>query len=106
MTKAVGSPLQFEEIADRAAKQDVMHAYARFVDSKDWPRWASLFMEDAFIDYTSSGGAKGSVVDMKKWLKSTFQLFSASQHMLTNFIFDWGPEGHSHASHQSTSCHV
>ena len=63
-------------------------------------------MEDAFIDYTSSGGAKGSVVDMKKWLKSTFQLFSASQHMLTNFIFDWGPEGPSHASHQSTSCHV
>jgi len=76
-----------DELQARADIMDVVHAYAEAVDTKDWDAWANAFTPEASIDYTASGGAKGNVSEMFKWIASTFKLFSASQHMLTNFQF-------------------
>eukprot|EP00729_Bicosta_minor_P025750 gene25750-32697_t len=92
--------VSIKELCMRAEIMDVVHAYAEAVDTKDWKRWSDCFTPDAYIDYTSSGGSKGTVTEMfacesqkpfpqNPGISSTFKLFSASQHMLSNFQFDF-----------------
>ena len=69
---------------DRAQIDDLLTAYAASIDDKDWQRLASLFTADALLDYTGSGGPRGSFEEAVPFLQQGLGLFSVTQHFLTN----------------------
>ena len=58
-----GAVLNSERLADRAAIEDLVIAYAHAVDDRDWQRWERLFWPDATIDYRSAGGIESKIRD-------------------------------------------
>ncbi|HEX4539494.1 MAG TPA: nuclear transport factor 2 family protein [Acidimicrobiales bacterium] len=73
-----------QEIADRIEIDDLLTRYATAVDTRDWDLYQTVFTADALIDYTSSGGIRGGVAEMTKWLSDALSIFSMSQHLVTN----------------------
>ena len=73
-----------EEIRDRAAIQDLLIRYAAAIDSEDWELLDSVFVPDAEIDYTTSGGIKGRYPEVRAWLAKVLPNFRVKQHLLTN----------------------
>jgi 3-phenylpropionate/cinnamic acid dioxygenase small subunit len=76
--------LTLQEVTDRIAIDDLLTRYATAVDTKDWDLYASCFTSDAFIDYTSAGGIKGTLPEVKAWIARSMELFSMTQHLVTN----------------------
>jgi 3-phenylpropionate/cinnamic acid dioxygenase small subunit len=72
------------EIADRFEIEDLLTRYATAVDTRDWGLYQTVFTADAVIDYTSSGGIRGELEEVTKWLADALSIFSMSQHMVTN----------------------
>jgi 3-phenylpropionate/cinnamic acid dioxygenase small subunit len=73
-----------KEIADRIEIDDLLTRYATAVDTRNWDLYQSVFTADAVIDYTSSGGIRGELAEVTKWLSDALSIFSMSQHMVTN----------------------
>jgi len=73
-----------QEIADPLEIDDLLTRYATAVDTKDWALYASCFTPDAVVDYTSSGGIRGSVSDVKAWLAQIMPTFPMTQHIVAN----------------------
>ncbi len=78
--------MTLQEIADRLEIDDLLTRYATAVDTKDWELYASCFVPDATIDYTSSGGIKGALPEVKAWLAQIMPTFPMSQHIVTNKV--------------------
>ena len=76
--------LSLQEISDRMLINDLLMDYAEAVDSKNFDAWDDIFTPDAFIDYTSLGGIKGSMPEVKAWIKKAMAQFPMFQHMLGN----------------------
>lgn len=72
------------DLADRLAIEDLLTTYARAVDTKDWDLYESVFSDDAVIDYTSSGGIRGSRSEVRAWVSKALELFTMTQHIVTN----------------------
>lgn len=72
------------EIDDRIEIDDLLTRYATAVDTRDWDLYQTVFTADAVIDYTSSGGIRGELPEVTKWLSDALSIFSMSQHMVTN----------------------
>jgi SnoaL-like domain len=62
----------------------VLTTYARAVDTRDWDRYETVFAPEAVIDYTSSGGIRGSRAEARAWVSEALGIFSMSQHMVMN----------------------
>jgi 3-phenylpropionate/cinnamic acid dioxygenase small subunit len=73
-----------QEIADRIEIDDLLTRYATAVDTRDWDLYQTVFTPGAFIDYTSSGGIRGELAEVTKWLSDALSGFSMSQHLVTN----------------------
>jgi 3-phenylpropionate/cinnamic acid dioxygenase small subunit len=73
-----------DEIADRIAIDDLLTRYATALDTKNWEAYASCFTPNAYIDYTSAGGIKGRLPEVKAWLAPVMEGFPMSQHLVTN----------------------
>jgi 3-phenylpropionate/cinnamic acid dioxygenase small subunit len=73
-----------EEIADRMEIEDLLTRYCTAVDTRDWDLYRTVFTADAFIDYTSSGGIRGGLDEVAKWMAEVLSIFSMSQHLVTN----------------------
>lgn len=74
------------EIADRLEIDDLLTRYAVAVDTKDWALYESCFTPDAEIDYTSAGGIRGSLGEVRRWLEEVMQLFPMTQHVVANRV--------------------
>jgi len=72
-------------IVDRLAIQDLLVRYCRAIDTKDWDLLDTVFVPDAHVDYTSSGGVKGPYPEVRAWLAQVLPNFPMSQHSVTNF---------------------
>jgi hypothetical protein len=72
------------EIADRIEIDDLLTRYAHAVDTRDWLLYESCFTADAFIDYTSSGGIKGRLAEVRQWLSDVMPVFAMTQHLVIN----------------------
>ena len=72
--------LDLQTISDRIEIDDLITTYTRAVDTLDWPRFDTVFTADATIDYTASGGIKGTRDEVRDWLAETLPMFSAMQH--------------------------
>lgn len=73
-----------ERQADVLAIQDLAVAYGYAVDDRDWARWESLFMPDARVDYTESGGIAGTPSELAAWLPGAMAMFAWGLHSISN----------------------
>jgi ketosteroid isomerase-like protein len=73
-----------DSVADRLAVSAVLDDYARGIDSKDWELVASVFTDDATLDYSAFGGPKGGRDDVVAWLQVAVSAFAMTQHHITN----------------------
>ena len=78
--------IDLQLLSDRLEISDLLHRYAHAVDSKDWALYARCFTPDARIDYSSSGGAAGSFAEVAEWIAKTMDIFSMTQHFVTNSL--------------------
>jgi 3-phenylpropionate/cinnamic acid dioxygenase small subunit len=76
--------MRLQDLADRLEIDDLLTRYATAVDTKDWNLFATCFTADAFIDYTSAGGIKGTLSEVKQWLAQVMTGFPMTQHLVTN----------------------
>ncbi|MFL6089339.1 MAG: nuclear transport factor 2 family protein [Aeromicrobium sp.] len=72
--------LDLQTISDRIEIDDLITTYTRAVDTLDWDRFDTVFTPDATIDYTASGGLKGTRDEVRDWLAATLPMFSNMQH--------------------------
>jgi 3-phenylpropionate/cinnamic acid dioxygenase small subunit len=78
--------LDLAAVAERLEIDDLLTRYATAVDTKDWDLYDTCFTEDAFIDYTSAGGIKGGLVEVRDWLAKTLPIFCMTQHVVCNRV--------------------
>ena len=77
-----------EEIADRFAIQDLLTRYTVAIDQKDYELLDTCFVPDAYVDYTSSGGIKGSYAEARVWLEKALAIFPVTQHFISNYVIE------------------
>lgn len=73
-----------DALADRLAIQDVLTRYVWALDTKDWDALASVFAPGAQVDYSESGGPKGSAEEFLPWVAKMLSAFPMTQHLLVN----------------------
>ncbi len=76
--------MDLQTLADRIEINDLLTTYATSVDNKDWTLYRSVFTPDAFIDYESAGGVKGSLDEVVAWMETTMAAFPMTQHLVAN----------------------
>jgi 3-phenylpropionate/cinnamic acid dioxygenase small subunit len=76
--------MDLQTLADRLEINDLLTNYATAVDTKDWTLYRSVFTADAFIDYESAGGVKGSLDEVTAWMETTMAGFPMTQHLIAN----------------------
>ena len=76
--------LSLQEISDRFEIQDLLYHYADIIDQKKFDELHNVFSDDAFIDYSVYGGAKGNLQEIIAFLKESLAVFPNSQHMNAN----------------------
>ena len=81
-------PLSLQEISDRIEIHDLLVRYSHAIDTRDFDALDQVFTPDAFIDYTSMGGAKGTLPEIKEFLRKAMAQFSGFQHMIANSMID------------------
>ena len=74
--------MDLAEISDRLEIQDLFARYSFAIDERDWDALDRVFTPDARIDYTESGGVKGSLAEIKAWLPGALARFPAFQHLV------------------------
>lgn len=92
-TRLDGEVLDADRLADRAAIQDLVTAYAHAVDDGDWERWEALFLPDAVIDYTSAGGIVGTPAELAVWMPGALAAFEFCLHSTSTHEIEFtGPD--------------
>ena len=83
--------LSIQEISDRLEIQDLITNYCTVVDKKNWEGYRKIFLEDANVDYSGSGGLSGSVnevldyLDMSLGFQKELGFAPTTQHLVSNF---------------------
>jgi 3-phenylpropionate/cinnamic acid dioxygenase small subunit len=73
------------ELVDRLAIQELVVRYAWAIDTKDWAALDTVFLPDAWLDYSSNpGGAVGHYPEIRAWLEKSLAPFPVTQHLVTN----------------------
>ena len=76
--------MDLQTLADRIEINDLLTKYATAVDDKDWALYRTVFTPDAFIDYESAGGVKGTLDEVVAWMETTMAGFPMTQHLVAN----------------------
>lgn len=77
-------PLALEQVSDRIEIQDLLTRYTVAIDSKDWKLLDTCFTPDAELDYTSTGGIRGSYPEVRAWLEKALAAFPMTVHYISN----------------------
>ena len=81
-------------LLDRAEITDLITRYTRAVDTGDLSGFDQVFTEDAFIDYTASGGSAGEMGEVRRWLgEEAIPLFAQTQHLVGQVQIDLDEAG-------------
>jgi hypothetical protein len=83
------------ELSDRFEISDLLARYALAVDTGRWALLDTIFTPDAILDYSSTGGAKGSVPEIKAWLSEILPTWPGRQHLIGSIAiaFNGGEAG-------------
>ncbi len=71
-------------VADRLAIYDLLARYSTAIDTKNFALLDEVFTADGIGDYTASGGIRGTLPELKKWLAQALSIFTVVQHLVTN----------------------
>ena len=74
--------MSLQEMSDRLEIQDLFARYSFAIDDRNWAALDDVFTPDAAIDYSETGGAKGSFAEIKIWLPEALSRFPKYQHMV------------------------
>ena len=80
--------MSLQEVSDRLEIQDLFARYSFAIDERDWDALDRVFTPDARIDYSESGGAKGSYHEIKRWLALALERFPTYQHLAATSRID------------------
>lgn len=75
-----------QQLSDRMEIEDLITEYADAIDTQELDRLDQVFTADARIDYTAMGGIAGSYTEVKAFLAQAMPAFSATQHMIANYL--------------------
>lgn len=84
---------KLQYLLDRQAIADQVNLYATIVDRKAFNELDKVFTKDAWIDYTASGGAAGDFEATKAFLEQSMQMFSSTQHLMSNVECEIAEDG-------------
>jgi 3-phenylpropionate/cinnamic acid dioxygenase small subunit len=72
-------------LVDRLEIERLIVKYAWAIDEKDWDALDTVFLPDAYLDYSSNpGGAAGPYGEIRSWLEKSLAPFPVTQHLVTN----------------------
>lgn len=71
-----------QEVADRVEILDLLARYSAVVDRGDWASMPDLFTDDAVLDFTATGGIRGSVDDHQQYNAKVLTGFASTQHVM------------------------
>lgn len=74
--------MTLQEISDRFEINELLARYALAVDTGRWSLLDTVFTPDAVLDYSSAGGAKGSLPVVKAWLSEMLPTWPGRQHLI------------------------
>ncbi|MFI6636084.1 nuclear transport factor 2 family protein [Nonomuraea fuscirosea] len=74
--------METQEIADRLEITGLLARYTFAIDSGQWDLLDEVFTPDASIDYSSSGGIKGTRDEVKVWLAEVLAHWPARLHLI------------------------
>ena len=74
--------LELREVADRIEIGDLLTRYTRAIDTGELDRLDDVFLPDARIDYTATGGIAGRYPEVKAWLAEVLPIFAHTQHVV------------------------
>ena len=77
-----------QAVRDELDIQRVVHDYAWACDNADWALLASVFTDDAHLDYSSTGGPAGARDEIVDWLEQSLTQVAMIHHVVTNFQID------------------
>lgn len=67
--------MDLDQLSDRLEIADVLTRYTRAIDTGDFDRLDTVFIPDARIDYTESGGIADAYPAVKAWLAEVLPAF-------------------------------
>jgi hypothetical protein len=73
-----------QELSDRLAISDQITAYSYAIDLHHFDELDAIFTPDAVLDFTASGGERGTVAELTPWLEKSLGLFEGHQHLMGN----------------------
>lgn len=85
--------MSLQEISDRLEIHDLLARYCFAIDERDWNALDGVFAPDARIDYSETGGAAGSLSDIKRWLPIALERFPRFQHLVATTRLDLDEDG-------------
>lgn len=74
--------LDVQLISDRIEIADLLTRYTRAIDTGEWDRLDEVFIPDATIDYTATGGIEGEFPKVKAWLAEMLPMFPRRHHVI------------------------
>jgi hypothetical protein len=77
-----------QELSDRLEIQDLITAYSYAIDFHRFDDLDEIFTPDATLDYTATGGAAGSLPEIKQWLTSVLTHFGGHQHLAATSLVE------------------
>lgn len=80
--------MNLQQISDRLEIEDLLARYSFAIDERDWDALDTIFTPDARIDYSETGGAAGTVAEMKRWLPIALERFPVFQHLVATMKLD------------------
>ena len=80
--------MDLQEISDRLELQRLTHLYCDAIDSGNFDGLDDVFTSDSQLDYVDAGGIKGSLPEVKAWLRKALAMFGPAHHFVTNQLFE------------------
>ena len=71
-----------QEVADRVEILDLIARYSTVVDSGAWDAMPDLFTDDAVLDFSATGGIRGSVAEHQEFNAKVLTGFASTQHVM------------------------
>jgi hypothetical protein len=71
-----------EQLADRLAIQDLITGYSYAIDFHRFDELDDLFVPEATLDFTATGGIAGPLPEIKRWLADVLTSFRGHQHLV------------------------
>lgn len=81
-----------QRLSDRAEIADLLTAYTRAVDTKQYADAERLFTDDAELDYSSPGGPVTTPSEALAWVGEMMSAFDRWQHTLGQLSYDFVSE--------------